>query len=707
MVYSEAQPEQWERARAVFAQLTTCVAAQQYDDDYLRLLIELQKLLPTTADGHIFYALYALAHRAVPVALAEAKAAYAERRVNPLLWRVLQKCYAAQGDGVHALCFAGMNCALYEAPVEVPLPRAELARALEVLSLSLHDKGMAPVTDAYLTMTEQGLQRSWGAYVGEFVPSYREPHEGWRLWAGAYNEVECNNGKGVLWQTIKQVEPVLMSDGGDLMAELIPARRVTQPVAIKVPLQKTYVVPVAGELPSQPVYFTEAGGVRQRVDLGQLCYQFFRLTHDTRIESGQPFMLGRPVVLGHAPQRRKVVLNIFLDALSWQAVRERHYELVPNMMRFFAQGVIFDQMYATSEFTYPAYPSIATGRYPQHTQLFNEHLTVPLAAEVPTLVEQLKAQGYYCTRVAGDGSDVYVDLARGFDRLLVNRGDLPIYKAVERAIQQMQAFGECDQYISLYALDCHPWDPRTLQLPLAVQVQTPLAEFIQGEQEAADSAHMTRTALQLRWNEQGIRDTDRVLGELFQYLEAHYSPDEYLVSVFSDHGTSIYDEKYYMLSGYHTNAAFMLRGAGVPALGHVDELVSAVDIYPALGHLLGLPVPEDIDGNLPAALGGQARTYVASTSIYPGQTYKLCLRTATQECRLEARHFTDEDGRCDLRGAGIEVYDRQTGQQLPEQSAEQFLPWIREFTRLIDSHGLQWPEMRTKRAAWYAPDAGK
>ena len=50
MLYTEDVPEQWERARELFAQLTAAVAAEPYDDDYLRALIELQQLLPAAAD---------------------------------------------------------------------------------------------------------------------------------------------------------------------------------------------------------------------------------------------------------------------------------------------------------------------------------------------------------------------------------------------------------------------------------------------------------------------------------------------------------------------------------------------------------------------------------------------------------------------------------------------------------------------------------
>ena len=51
----------------------------------------------------------------------------------------------------------------------------------------------------------------------------------------------------------------------------------------------------------------------------------------------------------------------------------------------------------------------------------------------------------------------------------------------------------------------------------------------------------------------------------------------------------------------------MVRGAGVPALGIVNELTSAVDIYQVMAKLHGFEAPEYTDGNLPAVFGGQGR----------------------------------------------------------------------------------------------------
>ena len=147
----------------------------------------------------------------------------------------------------------------------------------------------------------------------------------------------------------------------------------------------------------------------------------------------------------------------------------------------------------------------------------------------------------------------------------------------------------------------------------------------------------------------------------------------------------------------------MMRGAGVPALGFVDELTSAVDLYPIMGHHAGFAVPDYVDGNLPAALGGKEREYVASASVYPGQTYKLALRTKTHEFRLESKEAVDEDGTVDLSHAALGIYTRGEARKAVEDAALEayFLRIARDLTSSFNDEGHHWPEMRAARPLWF------
>ena len=125
------------------------------------------------------------------------------------------------------------------------------------------------------------------------------------------------------------------------------------------------------------------------------------------------------------------------------------------------------------------------------------------------------------------------------------------------------------------------------------------------------------------------------------------------------------------LSEEQAGSAFMLRGAGVPSLGDVKELTSALDIMPSLAKLVGFESEPYWDGQLPEALGGRAREYVISNSLFPGQTYKLCIRTQNHEFRLETAEPTREDGTVDLSGFETHIYTRDAKHEEIENPALQ------------------------------------
>ncbi len=240
-------------------------------------------------------------------------------------------------------------------------------------------------------------------------------------------------------------------------------------------------------------------------------------------------------------------------------------------------------------------------------------------------------------------------------------------------------------------------------MPLAAQAKLALGDRLAGSATEKASVYLPATPLYQEVNRRGIAQADRSLGVLFDYLTAHYGEDEYIVQVFSDHGVPIYDEEPDILSENQLGAALMMRGAGVPALGFVDELTSAVDLYPIMGHHAGFAVPDYVDGNLPAALGGKEREYVASASVYPGQTYKLALRTKTHEFRLESKEAVDEDGTVDLSHAALGIYTRGEARKAVEDAALEayFLRIARDLTSSFNDEGHHWPEMRAARPLWF------
>ncbi len=326
---------------------------------------------------------------------------------------------------------------------------------------------------------------------------------------------------------------------------------------------------------------------------------------------------------------------------------------------------------------------------PHPSQIFNEQAAVPLAAQYTTMSEQMQQLGYYCVNIMGSGDGIYNETPRGYDRLLVNSYAVAAYEGVERTIRHMESF-DCDQFLLMHVMDVHPWRGKDYQVPVTTQTSLPLEERVDGYDESRPSVYIKYTPLYEKANIDGLRNTDRALGNLFQYLEEHYKDDEYIVQLYSDHGCSVYDDNPYLLSDHDVGAAYMIRGAGVPVTGLTEELTSSLDIYPVLGRLAGFEVPDYVDGNLPAALGGREREYVISNTMYPEQTFKMAIRTKDYECQLQTADLLTADGTVNMDTADFKIYRRGHAHELidtPELQAY-FAAIIHDYTKSFDNHGL-------------------
>ena len=692
--------EEREKNRTLFHKVLALGQQELYDDDYLKALIDFWQFSPVNeADGNILYAQYALYHKNYPVAYEHGQKAYKLRKINLQLWRILRDSSYALGKYAEAFLYAGFADKFYREPVQLDIPQDRLKEALDSLSLGLGRGNFAPVAEARMFYSDKGLENHAAIFAGEFLPREGEKEE-FRLFSGAYVEQEMLDYKGQLLSWLKDNPDLALISGADFIYDLIRVAERGQDHTIPVEDEDVLIGLVGSE-------------AHQRVDfharhedtadyLGQWAASFFRLTEETKLHSEKTLLCTKPIVLHHDPKRCKVVLNILLDGLCWRAVQEQDYELVPNILKFFREGVIFSNHYAVSEFTFPALATIETGLYPYHSQIFNEHASHELNREYKSISERLQEAGYYSVNIMGDGAGVYDGVTRGYDRLLVTAYDARAYRGIERTLHHLEAFGGTDQFIFLHASDTHPWGAHTFQLPLATQTAFSLYERSMKNEEQKTSVYLPKRPIYHHWNSQGIKDCDAALARLFAYLEEHYEEDEYLISVYSDHGTSIYDDVNYVLSEHHTGAAWMMRGRNVPHKGFVEEMTSALDIYPALAKCLDFPM-DNIDGNLPAVFGGRQREYTVSMSIFPGLPFMVCIRTADYECRAESQGLLDEDGRTELADMKVDIYQRSSGERVQDKAAAAYFQDILvQETCAVDSYGTQWPEMRAARPEWFA-----
>ena len=703
-----------EQASALFYDLLARSEQDAYDDNFLMQLAAYREAAPTSERADIFAAKYLLHHGDAENAAVCAERAYRKRPVNREIWLLLAESYARLDRPVDALTMYGYAYGLYLSP---EIPKDLLMRGgkdgLDRLSIAAGIGTGIPTTQkrAFLAGADHTLEFQLDAFVGEYLP-LTPPEGSARYWVAAYVDNAFLSDQSQLIEEVRHSGVFVDKMQWDYPFCLQKAQEVRGPLTIDVPEGAEVILPIAGTEPLQELTLASKSQPLASAYLGKWAFSQFRLTETTEITpaSDAVYAVGTPIHLGHSPARRKLVLNILIDGLAWNIARTHFPDALPNIARFFARGTIFDQHFSTSECTYPSLPVIETGRYPIHTQVFNERDSHEIPLDMMTLSECMTDLGYYAAAPMGASDSLICGALRGYDQLNTAAWKLPSAEAADRAIMQLEAFDETDQFLYLHVTDVHPWNAKGLKFHPAVETHLPLSQRLFELDEHIASVRLPKLKIYQEQFWRSLRRADRNLAQLLTYIEEHYAEEEYLVSIYSDHGNSIFSTPVNgvmdVIAENSTRALWMMRGAGVPEGRIVNELTSTADLYPTLGALCGFPVAEDIDGNLPAVFSGKERDAVYSMSMFPGQTYKLAVRTHDHALRLETQEKVDEDGTVNFADARVGIYPR--AHELEEDYALDntelcafFYPRARSIARAIANNGEFWPAMREARPEWF------
>lgn len=702
-----------DRARTLFYDLLDRSERGAYDDDFLAQLAAYREAAPDSERADIFAARYLLHQGDAENAVLCGERAYAKRPVNLEIWKILATAYRKLGKEFDAVGMAGHILGMYpEEKIDTGLPKEHVYEALLRFSMNANNSASAPLLTNRASIENSCLTSDFDIFLGEEIP-LSMPAESDRFWVGTFVDEGFLSAMATVYEPLRH-NPVFIVNNKDVTFDIQKAREVTGTLHLDIPAGKSAVVPIAGTALSQKFAIRTEKEIHTGY-LGKWAFSYFRFNESVTLSSteNQTFAVGAPVVLGHSPARKKLVLNILVDGLSWPAVRNLFAEEMPRIARFFSRGLIFDQHFSASEHTLPSLPSIETGRYPHHIQIFNERASHEMPLEIRPLSEKMSALGYYCTAPLVTGQCLYYGTYRGYDRLISAATALtPAYIGIERAIRTLEAFGETDQFIFCHVNDVHPLNIQTpLKFSDEVESSIPLSERFVPLDPTIPSVRIPRLPIYLEQLRVSLRHIDRSIGQLLSHIEKHYNKDEYIISLYSDHGCGLFDpsasnKEIDMVGEYGTGSTWMMRGAGVPEGIIADELTSAVDIYPTLAHLCGFDTAPEIDGNLPAVFGGTPRDAVYSSSQYPGQTFKLAMRTHDHTLRLETQESVDEDGTVDFAGAAVGIYPRDHELEAEyrlnsEELRTFFYPRARDFVRSIANNGEFWPAMRAARPQWF------
>ena len=269
----------------------------------------------------------------------------------------------------------------------------------------------------------------------------------------------------------------------------------------------------------------------------------------------------------------------------------------PNFDRLAREGTRALDATTHVPITRPSHTTLFTGRYPAEHGV-RDNISLPLAKDIPTLAESLKAHGF--TTAAFVSTFVLASssgLNRGFDHYddLADTGGPDGAASLSQAqrrgdatltrVEQWLATRGADASTARTALWVHLYDPHDPYEPPA-----PFAA------QFADRPYDGEVA----W-------TDTLLGRLRTSLEARQLWDDALVVVTADHGEALgeHGETGHGFFAYETTlkVPLVLRGPGVPAGRTLDSTFRLVDTTPTVLEMLGLPALAGVTGqSLSAAI---------------------------------------------------------------------------------------------------------
>lgn len=338
--------------------------------------------------------------------------------------------------------------------------------------------------------------------------------------------------------------------------------------------------------------------------------------------AGQPAEVGFSATTAEAQARPNVVL-ITVDTLRADAlgVYGNPRARTPNMDSLAQDGALFSMAMTTEPQTNPTHASFLTGMFPARHGIAH-HMASFLSDAVKPLAEILGESGYdtaaHYSWISFDSE--YSGLQRGFatyERYTVDRPfptdrkpdfyeeylDSRADVTLDGVLAWLGSRSREPFFLWIHLNDAHwPYDPPSPFSTMFDSCQTCMDGSLRSIIRIAEGYKPTpEEVAHLRGLYDGeVAFIDQQLGRLFDRMEENGSLDQTLVVLSADHGEGFGEKGLWSHQEVMYNTAvripLVVRYPGTIPNGVVGAPVSPVDILPTVMEILGMPVPEGIQG---------------------------------------------------------------------------------------------------------------
>jgi len=325
------------------------------------------------------------------------------------------------------------------------------------------------------------------------------------------------------------------------------------------------------------------------------------------ISIGKPFYKDKELL----KNKPKLIVHIFIDALTQCMIDKFGYEIMPNTKKFFSDGgTLFTNTYAQAEWTLSSMAGVLTGKYT------NEHLLYHPRREDKikdiTIADVLSKEGYTtfaCTNIpkltAINGYD------KGFDRYLLAL-DKDYNYIINEAIEQLDAFGG-NQYQFLSFFDIH--EAHTLQA-ISSQASAYLEDFqFKSLKGNSKDTSILYDEERINMYKNSITHFDKKIQRLYTEIEAYDKGA--VVVLHSDHGVNFMTQTAELLGKEREKVIFLYKNNRE---NQIDDSIKEIRELPSI-------MCNDL--NIEHTFKYDNKGYAITESLYPSKEYEIAIRDNT------------------------------------------------------------------------------
>lgn len=284
----------------------------------------------------------------------------------------------------------------------------------------------------------------------------------------------------------------------------------------------------------------------------------------------------------------------------------------PNLDRIASEGLVFENHFSTGTVCSPSRGSIMTGCYPHtHGLMGLIHRGWRLDTERCPHMSQLLANAGYRTHIFGFQHEHYKPERLGYqtvhpvESMHCEHVTPAFTEWLDAGADGAEPFMAAVGFFEVHRMGLSPshFKRHTYGPAPAEQIQVPpyLPDIPEVREDLADLYGM-------------IEFVDEQVGEILDAVDRAGLADNTIVVFTTDHGVSFIHAKATLYDGGTKVACLMRYPEGLPAGVRHEGLTSHVDILPTLFDLMGVDVPDHVQGeNLAPCLRGEAeneRKYV-------------------------------------------------------------------------------------------------